>query len=220
MSARSLRTVAALGATVVVIAAGTAFAASLGVTSQKLTAWDSATSVTCTGSTVTVAAVADSTVDQAAPTTNYGSDTLLKVRAETLLPLLTLLDTNARTLVRFTLPTVPDLCSVTEAKLRLYASTSASGRTLDAFRAGAAWTEGTVTWNTQPATAGTAATTSSASGWREWTVTSHVTTMYSGSNNGFVVRDSAESPVLQSYEQRFNSRTNATDQPELVITFG
>lgn len=195
-------------------------AASLGVGTQRLGGWHSATAVTCTPSSATVAATTDATVDQAAATTNYGSDPLLKVRAATILPVLTLLDTNARTLIRFPLPTVPDLCAVTGATLRLHAGAAAGGRTLEVLRATAAWTEGTVTWATQPGTTGTAVTTTSGSGWRTWTVTAHVTAMYSGSNHGFVVRDAAESPVLQSYQQDFAGRSAVADQPELVVTFG
>lgn len=195
-------------------------AASPGVTSQRLTGWKSATAVTCTPSSVTVAASADATVDQASPTTAHGAAATLKVRAETLLPLLTLLDTNARTLVRFTLPTVPDLCAVTGATLRLNASATAGSRTLEVLRASASWTEGTVTWATQPGTAGTAVTTASGTGWRSWTVTAHVNALYSGSNTGFVVRDANESPLLQSYEQVFASRTAGASQPELIVTFG
>jgi large repetitive protein len=195
-------------------------AASLGVTSARLTGWHSAASVTCTPSTVTVSAAADATVDQAAASTAFGGDATLKVRAATILPLLTLLDTNARTLVRFTLPTVPDLCQVTGATLRLHASAAAGGRTLQVLRASAGWTEGTVTWATQPGTTGTAVTAASGTGWRTWTVTTHVTSMYAGTNNGFVVRDAAESPLLQSHEQFFDSRTAAADRPELVLTFG
>lgn len=128
---------------------------------------------------------------------------------------------NARALVRFTLPSTPDLCSMTQATLRLYASAAVTGRTLQALRVNAAWLEGVVTWNNQPATTGAAITTSSGPGYREWTVTSQVTSMYSGSNNGFLIRDQSESPTLATFEQTFTSRTGASDQqPQLVITFG
>lgn len=217
---RSRRAVAAALLALSVLAGGTAFAASLTVTSSKLTGWSSATSVVCTPSTATASADADSYADQDNASSNFGSSPILKVRAQ--LPVLGI-GGNSRALVRFTLPPTPDLCSVTLAKLRLYASSSDSGRTLQALRVNASWVEsgtGSVTWNNQPATTGTAVTTSSGTGYREWTVTSQVTSMYSGSNNGFLVRDSAESPALGSPEQQFNSRTAAGNQPELVITFG
>ena len=86
------------------------------------------------------------------------------------------------------------------------------------FRAGAAWTETGVTWNTQPATAGTAVTASSGTGWLTWGVTDHVSAMYSGSNYGFIVRDSVESSSIQRI-QEYSSREGA-NRPELVITLG
>lgn len=214
------RALAGLAFAAAVLGLTVGHASSLGVSSQRLTAWHSATAVTCTPSTVTLSAVADATVDQASPGTPFGADPTLKVRAATILPLLELLDTNARTLVRFTLPTVPDLCSVTSATLRLNATSAVGGRTLAVLRASASWTEGAVTWATQPGTTGTAVTTASGTGWRSWTVTAHVIAMYGGADNGFVVRDTAESPLLQSYTQIFASRTAATDRPELVVTFG
>lgn len=41
-------------------------------------------------------------------------------------------------------------------------------------------------------------------GYREWIVTSQVQSMYSGANNGFVIRDSVENGV--GIEQGFHSR--------------
>lgn len=196
----------------------TAFAASLGVSSAKLTTWHSATSITCTPGTVTASASADSYVDEQSATSNFGSATLLKVRAQ--ISLLGLVG-DARTLVQFTLPAIPDLCTMTQAKLRLNAATaSASARTLEALRVDAAWAENTVTWNTMPATTGTAATTTSGTGWREWTVTSHVAAMYSGSNHGFLIKDSAVLSLLGTFLQEFSSREAASNKPELVITYG
>ena len=200
-----------------VVTACTAFAASLGVTSSKLTTWHSATAVVCNPSTVTASANADSYADQDNASSNFGTSTIMKVRAQ-----LTVLGIggNSRALVRFTLPAIPDLCTVTGATLRLFASSSDSGRTLEAVRVNAAWTEGGVNWNNKPATTGTAVSVSSGSGYRSWAVTSMVTAMYSGTNNGFLVRDDAESPLLGAPEQRFNTREAASNPPELVITFG
>jgi hypothetical protein len=104
------------------------------------------------------------------------------------------------------------------AKLRLYASSYKDGRTLQAFRLDGGWTEGGVTWNNQPATAGSAVAEASGSGYRHWNVKSHVLAMYTGSNNGFLIRDSVEGGG--GFEQGFHSREKGTDNPpELVITF-
>lgn len=216
-SRRSRRALVAVLVALTVMAAGTAFAASLTVTSSKLTGWSSPTAVVCTPATVTASASADSYVDQDNASGNFGTLTFMRVRAQ---GLALGIGSNARALVRFTLPATPDLCTVTQARLRLYASSSDAGRTLQALRVTASWVETTTTWNNQPATTGTAATVASGSGYREWTVTSQVTSMYSGANNGFLIRDSAESPLLASHIQEFNSRTAANNTPELVITFG
>ena len=99
---------------------------------------------------------------------------------------------NQRALVHFALPAVPAGCTVTEANLRLNATSATNGRTLQAVALAAPWTEGAVSWSNQPATTGTAATTASGTGWREWTVTAQVNGMYTGANHGFLIRDASE----------------------------
>ena len=126
---------------------------------------------------------------------------------------------NARMLVRFALPQIPSGCSVTDAKLRLYSASYKDGRTLEALRLAGSWTEGGVTWTSQPATTGAVATVASGAGYREWSVAAHVQGMYSGGNNGFLIRDATESG--SGVEQGFHSREKGTDNPpRLVITFG
>ena len=164
----------------------------------------------CTASAVTANSAADSWVLQSSASGNYGGDSVLKVDSKS--------GANARALVRFTLPAVPAGCRVTDAKLRLYASSHKTGRTLQALRLAAAWTETTVRWNNQPATTGAAATAPSASGYVQWTVTDQVQAMYSSGNNGFLVRDSVENG--NGIEQGFNSREKGSDNPpRLVVTF-
>jgi hypothetical protein len=126
---------------------------------------------------------------------------------------------NRRSLVRFTLPAIPNRCTVTSATLRLWVTTATAGRTYQAFRAASAWVETTVTWNTQPATTGPAATvvTTAATGWLQWTVTTQVQAMYP-TNNGFLVRDLNETNT-PTVTNTFSTREGAND-PQLVITFG
>ncbi|HEY0640073.1 MAG TPA: DNRLRE domain-containing protein [Pseudonocardiaceae bacterium] len=160
--------------------------------------------------TVTVGSAADSWVLQGSSST-YGTDSVVKLDSKS--------GGNARSLFRFALPTVPAGCSVTTATLRLYAGSYKTGRTLQALQVTAAWTEGNVRWDTQPGTGGTAATTSSGSGWRTWSVAAQVAAMYAGSNHGFLIRDSVENGG--GNEQAFHSREKGTDNPpQLVITFG
>ena len=199
----------------VLVTAGIAFAASHGVTSARLTTYIAASTVPgCSApGTQTVSSNADSWVDQQSATNNFGGDSILKVRSLTG-------NSNMRALVRFGLPALPSGCTVTAATLRLWAGSFSSGRTLQAYQVASSWTEGGVTWNNQPSTTGTPATTASGSGWRQWTVTSLVQAMYSGTNNGFLIRDSVEN-ASGGFEQQLHSKEKAPDNPpELAITFG
>ena len=214
MSRRRLLVVCIVGLAVFATA-GVALAASLGVTSAKLTTYVAASSVPgCTApGTQTVSSNADSWVDQQSATNNFGGDSILKVRSLTS-------SSNMRAFVRFGLPALPSGCTVTLATLRLYAGSSSSGRTLNAHRVSSSWTESGVNWNNQPSVTGTPATTASGAGWRQWTVTTLAQAMYSGTNNGFRVADSVEN-ASGGFEQQLHSKEKAPDNPpELVITFG
>lgn len=166
---------------------------------------------TCAGrSERTVLASADGWIAQSAPASNFGGDSILKVKSQN--------GSNSRALVRFQLPSAPPGCELVGAKLRLHSSSATSGRTLGAARIAASWTESGVTWANQPATAGTVATTGSGLGYREWNVTGQTRDMYSGANHGFLIRDAAESGA--GFEQSFHSREKGSDSPpELVLTF-
>jgi hypothetical protein len=165
----------------------------------------------CTApATVTSAADADSWVLQDSATSNYGDDSVLKVDSKA--------GANARALVRFALPAIPAGCQVTDARLRLYASSFKEGRTIQALQLSGPWTETSVAWSNQPATAGAAASAASRDGWVEWTVTPQVKGMYSGANHGFLVRDSAEGGG--GLDQQFHSREKSPDEPpELTVTY-
>ncbi len=211
---RRARRTAYTGTALALLVAAPAFAATFTVVSTKLTAWQGATSVAVCASpgTHTATASADSWVDQGSPLTNYATDSSLRVRSKS--------NANARALVRFALPVLSANCTVTLAKLRLYSSSALTGRTLQALRVNAAWTESTVTWSAQPATTGAAATVASGTGWREWTVTSQAAAMYSGANNGFLIRDATEGAAAGP-EQSLHAREKAPDNPpQLVLTFG
>jgi CSLREA domain-containing protein len=165
----------------------------------------------CNATTITYGANADAWIDQGSPTSNNGADSNLKVMSKS--------GGSQRALVRFNLPVqVPDGCVIQSATLRLYAGSFRTGRTLRALQVNAPWTEGGVTWANQPATTGTAATTSSGSGYRAWNVTSQVLAMFSsGANQGFLIRDANEN---QDAEQQFHSREKAPDNPpQLVVTY-
>jgi hypothetical protein len=220
MSRGRLRLVAALVA-LTAVAGGTAYAASLtAITPAKLTGWHSAAG--CTPQTVTLSASDDATIDQGSPNANFGSSTDLKVKAPLLGALGINLGGDRHTLARFTLPSL-QLCAVTLAKLRLFATSAASGRNLEADRVTQSWAEGTVTWNNAPSATATGAVTiasGSGTGYREWTVTSLVTAMYPpGNNYGFLVSDTSGLSLLAP-EQIYSSDEAATNKPQLVVTYG
>lgn len=162
------------------------------------------------GGPVTVNAVADAWIDQGSTTANKGTDSILKVQGKS--------GNNFRALLRFNLPAAPAGCVVQSATLRLYAASWTTGRTLQVLRINASWTENGVTWANQPATTGTAVTTTSGSGYRSWNVLTLVQAMYSGSNFGFLIRDANETGG--GAEQQFHSREKGSSLPQLVITFG
>jgi large repetitive protein len=177
--------------------------------------WTIEAAGTCAGpSTVTARADADGWVLESSSSSNYGNDSVVKVDTKA--------GANARALFRFALPAIPPGCEVTDARLRLFASSYKAGRTLQALRLGATWTESSVTWNSQPAAAPgpTASVISpSSSSYVQWSVTPQVQSMYSSGNHGFLIRDSIESG--KGMEQAFHSREKGTDNPpQLVITFG
>jgi hypothetical protein len=124
---------------------------------------------------------------------------------------------NMRALVRFSLPAAPAGCVLSSATLRLYAASAAGGRTLQALRLAASWSEGGVTWNTQPATTGAAATTASGTGYREWDVGGQVQAMYTGANNGFLIRDAVENGG--GAEQQLHAREKGESPPQLMLRF-
>ena len=179
--------------------------------SEAIASWTANVS-SCTAGSITVTSVADSWVLQSDAAKNNGGDSVLKLDSKS--------GSNARALVRFNLPTLPAGCDVVSAKLRLYASSYKDGRTLQAIPLAAAWTENLVTWGNQPATSGTAATTTSGFGYREWTVTTRIQAMYApgGVNHGFLIRDATEN--AGGMDQAFHSREKLTDNPpQLVVQY-
>ncbi len=192
-----------------------AFTAQTGDTGNSVTA---AASFCASPGGTTVGASADTTGYQQNPTTMYGSGVDTGVGSAS--------GANGRVLVKFTLPALGAHCDITAATLRLYAHTPQAGRTIDVYRvdpAAPAWSEGTTNWNNQPVTTGTAVGVASlaSAGWQQWTVTSLVTSMYAGTNSGFLLRDRTESsgtPYWQLYAARENA--TAANRPQLVLTWG
>jgi large repetitive protein len=166
----------------------------------------------------TIGASQDAYVDSLLSAQNFGTATILEVG-----PAYLLLLAQQKALVKFELPEVPARCSLVGASLRLFATKPNAGRTMEALPIAAAWTEAGVTWANQPATSGMAASSASlaSAGWQTWTVLDQVKAMYSGANNGFLVKDSVAGGLLAPH-QTYQSREGApsSQAPQLVLSFG
>jgi hypothetical protein len=154
----------------------------------------------------------DTWIDQASPTASNGTSSDLFVASEQ--------NKNRRALVRFNIGSLPAGCKVTSAELRLSASASSSGRTLQAYRAGATWAESSSPGWPGPALLGTAATAFSGST-VTWTtgIAPLVQAMYTSGNFGFAIKDQTEGSATK-IEQKFQSREHSSTKPRLVIGFG
>lgn len=163
--------------------------------------------------TSTVTASADSWIDQSSPANNAGADSVLKVTSKAS-------NQNTRAVVQFSMPSQPSGCSVISATLRLNNQAPFAGRTLQALQISAAWTENGVTWTNQPITTGSPATTTTTStaGWMQWTVTTQVQSIYTGTNYGFQISDQTEG-FAGGAEQQLKSK-EGSNPPELIVTFG
>jgi hypothetical protein len=202
----------------VLLAQHTTTAAFTAQTGNAANSATTAASFCATPGSSTVAASADTTGYQQNPTTIYGTSGDIGAGSAT--------GANGRVLVRFALPALGTHCVVTAATLRLYAHTPQAGRTVDAYRVdptAPAWSEASTNWNNQPATtgAGVGVASLASAGWQQWTVTSMVTSMYAGTNSGFLLRDRVEDSAT-AYWQLYASRENATtaNRPQLVLTWG
>ncbi len=180
--------------------------------------WTVAPPLTCDSANITLTADADVFVDQGSAFENFVLVPELVVRSNDL-------GMNARTLIGFPISNDAPDCALESATLRLYAGSSTTGRTLEAIPLAGAWTENGATWNNQPGTTGTAATTTSGDGYREWDVTAHVTDMLAGTltDHGWLIRDAVESDP-EGADQSFHSRETPQDPPdaslpELVLRF-
>jgi hypothetical protein len=151
----------------------------------------------------------DSWVSQSASSSNFGNDSILKVKSQG--------GGNERALVHFDLPPIPPGCKLISASLRLYAASAAEGHTLEAVRIASDWSELGVTWGNQPATAGATATTQSGLETREWNVLAQTLDMYALGDHGFLIRDSGQNG---GGEQSFHSGEKGPEHPpELVLVF-
>ena len=201
------------------VAAGTATAASLGVASARLTV-DSKTVAIAPTTCSLDAAAADSYVSELDLLSNFGAATTLEVRS--------LLLGNRRTFVRFDLApcAIPGGAVVTSASLELHmTSAPTAGRTHEARRVAASWTETGVTWANQPLVALTptaTATTGTTSGVPlTWDVTPDVQAFIGGTaNDGWRIGDASEGSATERRAVFASAESGtAAERPVLRITY-
>jgi hypothetical protein len=216
------------------LTAGIGVASGLSLTSQALTPYR-----TCllSGTPSSTTAVADVSVRQGSPTSNFGTATTNDVASA--------LSLNRRFYLRFDystcIPAIPASATIRLATLRLYLTAlPAACRTLDIFPATASWTEAGITWNNQPfgTTLNNPPTASRTGSFGVGTpvgcqnrvagfttgavVTTDVAAWIAGSatNVGWMVRDDVENSAT-ARTSTFSAKNlgTAAQAPELVITY-
>ena len=115
----------------------------------------------------------------------------------------------------FNLPATPAGCTLESAKLRLYSPSASEGFRLEALRIAEAWGEGSVTWDTQPATDGLPRATWTAEGVVSFNVTSQV---LAGAAHGFLLK-AAEEDAEAGVGVDFHGREKGETPPEVALRF-
>ena len=186
--------------------------------------------------TSTLSATADAYLKSGSPNQNQGSDTFLRIQSSG----------NNRVLVRFDPAAISAAVgdgSLDSARLELYVQNNSNnwgteGRTMDAHRLAANWTESEVTWNcgidANPSNSSADCTsqwaggqfaeepsdtvlhTNGLTGWVRFDVTADVRAFLSGTaNHGWIIKKTEEG---QSGQVDYTSRQGAADRaPRLVL---
>lgn len=194
-----------------------AFAASLGVTTSKITTSNS--SVSIPPEVCTPAPAADAALDEETPNSNYGTLEFLAVRSRDR-------GRDRRSIVRFDIAScgIPSTAVIRSSDLTVVPSSGpASGRTYDVHRVTASWVEGSVTFSNAPSFAGSptaSANTGVSPTSISWSVTSDVSAFVTGTvNHGWLIKDAVENSRT-AVESVLGSRESAAGiRPTLTITY-
>ena len=174
------------------------------------------------GTAVTLGALADTYVYEQQPSASFGTDASVRAGKDGNGP-----GREYRALLRFDVASLPAGATVTAATLRLSATGGEGGNvSLELYRAGVTWDEGTATWTgTSGGTpTGSALDTASVStttpGWVEWSVPPALLHEWMDGvspNDGLVL----VSTSAKNRNALFASRENATlaDRPQLLIEY-
>jgi hypothetical protein len=193
---------------------GVAHAATLAVTSKRLTVVNLAQGAT---TTCTLAGAGDSHVRSNSTNTNYGTQQTLLVRSQN--------SSRRRTLVRFNLATcaIPSTATVQSATLTLGLSNATSSRTYRAYRNIETWSETGVTWNNRPDLASTSTddvvTPPTDGATVSWDVAPDVGLFVAGAttNYGWTLLDAAEGTGNVENQFASEENTGSTAKPALVV---
>jgi hypothetical protein len=198
------------------ILAAAAGAAAVGLVSQKISIFTK--SLTHASCTLPGTSVSDDVyTDENAPTTNTGA-------ATTTISISPRSSRRRYGWIRFDLSacSLPANAQVDSATLTVNVTTAMTGRTVTVTEATGSWTEGALTWNTNPTVAGSATGTFSANatGAKTVDVSADVADWVSGAatNNGWQVADLGASTNLTG---ALGSSENATvgNRPTLAISY-
>ena len=153
---------------------------------------------------------ADAEVREEDPSGNHGTISTMDVQSSTAA-------SKHRSLVRFPLPSIPAGCFLSSARLEVDVVSNSNNRTIQAVPASSAWSENSVTWSSQPTSAGPVVSTNSHPSRLAWPVTAQVQYMYDNANNGFILRDANE--TSGNTRQNLRSRESGS-QPRLILSWG
>lgn len=166
-------------------------------------------------SEVIISAETDATIDSGSPHTNYGSAETLQVSGRL----------QQRILLRFDLAaSLPTGAIIDSARLGFYLLATSGEARVQFIVAplSAGWNEGTVTWNNAPA-----ATTPTSEpfwvaaaldSWQDEDVTPVVQALWSGANQGMLVR-AVEGTPLFSRTFESTERVRGTHPPRLIVNY-
>ena len=161
---------------------------------------------------VTIAPSADAFIRNGTyASTNYGSDVSLVVKGSTAT------NFSRRSYLKFPLSGVSNIVS---AKLRVYGNNTESTTAISVSAHGItddSWTESGITWNNAPSSSTAIASigVNNVAKYYEWDVTNYVKSEFAGNKvASFALRNVSNQNLVVS----FNSKENASNKPQLVIT--
>jgi len=164
----------------------------------------------------------DSYLDQANPSTNYGTDTELKCKSYTA-------SNSQRFVLTFDLSGIPSNAIITSAILTLIpTTTSGDDRTISAHRVTDTWTEGPVTWANTATDFDATATSTSFLEWTGslpasalWTVTTDVQDFVDGVeiNYGWLLKDNSEDASQSSWFFGSDENLTSSNRPKLTVVY-